>query len=112
MAPDPQCAALNAAKNRTAFSSMFVRTLIDDISPHLLRDWHLSRVTILDDPSSLLIFELRDIVCTGTVRPTTAEFNALARALGITDAVGHLILHYLLHPFNSTPNKFLLLLSQ
>ncbi|KAJ3817408.1 hypothetical protein F5880DRAFT_1604459 [Lentinula raphanica] len=28
-------------------------------------------------------------VCTGTVKPTAAEFNALATVLGITDAPPH-----------------------
>ncbi|GAW10572.1 MAG: hypothetical protein NXY57DRAFT_764514 [Lentinula lateritia] len=65
MAPDPQCAALNAAKNRTGLSYSQIAARINKPEQHVID------------------------VCTGTVRPTTAEFNALARALGITDAPPH-----------------------
>ncbi|KAJ4474298.1 hypothetical protein J3R30DRAFT_3707091 [Lentinula aciculospora] len=62
MAPDPQCAALNAAKTRTGMSYSQIAAKINKPEQHVID------------------------VCTGTVKPTAAEFNALARVLGITDA--------------------------
>ncbi|TFK18440.1 hypothetical protein FA15DRAFT_760610 [Coprinopsis marcescibilis] len=60
MAPDPQCAALAAAKTRTGLSYADIASKIGSTE---------ARVTEL---------------CTGANRPTAAEFAALAKALDIT----------------------------
>ncbi|KAJ7042077.1 hypothetical protein C8F04DRAFT_1078222 [Mycena alexandri] len=60
MAPNPQCSALAAAKDRSAGLSY------SDIAGKIGK----SEQHVID-------------ICTGTQRPTTEEFNALAKALGI-----------------------------
>ncbi|KAK7049859.1 Nuclear pore complex nucleoporin component [Paramarasmius palmivorus] len=61
MAPDPQCAALNAAKTKKGWSYAQIADKIGQTEKHV------------------------EDVCTGKVKPTQAEFNALAQTLGITD---------------------------
>ncbi|KAF9061123.1 hypothetical protein BDP27DRAFT_1338607 [Rhodocollybia butyracea] len=63
MAPDPQCAALNAAKARTGMSYGQIASQIGQSEQHVID------------------------ICTGKSKPTTSEFNALARVLNITSAL-------------------------
>ncbi|KAE9399602.1 hypothetical protein BT96DRAFT_820316 [Gymnopus androsaceus JB14] len=69
MAPDPQCAALNAAKTRTGMSYAEIAAKIGQPEKHVID------------------------VCTAKTKPTEAEFKALATALGITDNVPHSGVH-------------------
>ncbi|KAJ7778682.1 hypothetical protein DFH07DRAFT_795573 [Mycena maculata] len=62
MAPNPQCAALAAAKARTGLSYADIAARIDKTEQHVID------------------------ICTGKQRPTSSEFNELARVLGIQDA--------------------------
>ncbi|KAJ7184454.1 hypothetical protein C8R46DRAFT_1208650 [Mycena filopes] len=59
MAPNPQCSALAAAKDRSGMSYGDIAAKIGKTEQHVID------------------------ICTGTQRPTTDEFNALAKALGI-----------------------------
>ncbi|CAL1710968.1 unnamed protein product [Somion occarium] len=65
MAPNPQCAALAAAKDRKGLSYQQIAQQIGTSEHHVID------------------------VCTGTVVPTSAEFDALARALDIKAAPPH-----------------------
>ncbi|KAA1472673.1 hypothetical protein DENSPDRAFT_881438 [Dentipellis sp. KUC8613] len=65
MAPSPQCTALAAAINRTGVSYGQLAGQLGTTEQHVI-----------------------DIV-TGKTPATTAEFNSLARALGITDVPPH-----------------------
>ncbi|OJT07081.1 hypothetical protein TRAPUB_2113 [Trametes pubescens] len=65
MAPNPQCAALAAAKEKKGLSYAQIAQKIGQPEQHVID------------------------VCTGAATPTTAEFNALASALGITSAPPH-----------------------
>ncbi|KAL0575433.1 Nuclear pore complex nucleoporin component [Marasmius crinis-equi] len=62
MAPDPQCAALNAAKTKKGLTYAQIAEKIGQTEAHVTD------------------------VCTGKVKPTQAEFNALAQALDIKDS--------------------------
>jgi len=59
MAPNPQCSALAAAKTRSNMSYADIANKIGQSEQHVID------------------------ICTGTQKPTTNEFNALATALGI-----------------------------
>jgi len=59
MAPNPQCAALAAAKDKSRMSYADIAGKIGKSEQHVID------------------------ICTGTQRPTADEFNALAKALGI-----------------------------
>jgi len=63
MAPNPQCTALAAAKDRSGLSYGDIAAKINKSEQHVID------------------------ICTGTQRPTTEEFDALAKALGIHSAV-------------------------
>uniref|UniRef100_D8QLY3 mRNA export factor GLE1 n=1 Tax=Schizophyllum commune (strain H4-8 / FGSC 9210) TaxID=578458 RepID=D8QLY3_SCHCM len=63
MAPDPQCSALAAAMHKSGLSYAQIAAKINKPEQHVID------------------------VCTGTVKPTEAEFNALAGALGIKESV-------------------------
>ncbi|KAI0323755.1 hypothetical protein GY45DRAFT_1376092 [Cubamyces sp. BRFM 1775] len=65
MAPNPQCAALAAAMQKQGLSYAQVAQKIGKSEQHVID------------------------ICTGAATPTTDEFNALARALGITSAPPH-----------------------
>ncbi|TBU45437.1 hypothetical protein BD309DRAFT_956168 [Dichomitus squalens] len=65
MAPNPQCAALAAAKERKGLSYAQIAAQIGKSEQHVID------------------------VCTGATQPTQAEFDALARVLGITSAPPH-----------------------
>ncbi|TCD68140.1 hypothetical protein EIP91_011506 [Steccherinum ochraceum] len=60
MAPNPQCAALAAAKERKGWSYGQIATAIGQSEQHVID------------------------ICTGKSTPTTSEFNALAKVLDIT----------------------------
>ncbi|KAJ7118901.1 hypothetical protein C8R44DRAFT_624990 [Mycena epipterygia] len=62
MAPNPQCTALAAAKDRSGLSYGDIAGKIGKTEQHVID------------------------ICTGAQKPTTDEFNALARALGIQSA--------------------------
>ncbi|KAJ6546854.1 hypothetical protein B0H19DRAFT_1379253 [Mycena capillaripes] len=61
MAPSPQCTALAAAKAKSGLSYGDIAGKIGTTEQHVID------------------------VCTGTSKPTEAEFTALARALGIQE---------------------------
>ncbi|KAI0746753.1 hypothetical protein C8Q80DRAFT_1271596 [Daedaleopsis nitida] len=65
MAPNPQCAALAAAKDKKGLSYTEIAQKIGKPEQHVVD------------------------VCTGKVTATTDEFNALARALDITSPPPH-----------------------
>ncbi|KAI0826633.1 hypothetical protein BC628DRAFT_1410230 [Trametes gibbosa] len=65
MAPNPQCAALAAAKDKKGLSYGQIAQAIGKSEQHVID------------------------ICTGASTPTTAEFNALAQTLGITTAPPH-----------------------
>ncbi|KAI0659176.1 hypothetical protein C8Q70DRAFT_1054453 [Cubamyces menziesii] len=65
MAPNPQCAALAAAMNKQGLSYAQVAQRIGKSEQHVID------------------------ICTGASTPTADEFNALARALGITSPPPH-----------------------
>ncbi|KII85526.1 hypothetical protein PLICRDRAFT_44839 [Plicaturopsis crispa FD-325 SS-3] len=65
MAPNPQCSALAAAKEKKGYSYSQIAAKIGKSEQHVID------------------------VCTGAARPTPDEFNALARALDITAPVPH-----------------------
>ncbi|KAF8628302.1 hypothetical protein AX17_006005 [Amanita inopinata Kibby_2008] len=65
MAPDPQCAAVAAAKDRSGLSYSQIASKIGSTEQHVID------------------------ICTGTQRPSAAEFQALAVALGITTPLPH-----------------------
>ncbi|KAK7035905.1 hypothetical protein R3P38DRAFT_3183716 [Favolaschia claudopus] len=65
MAPNPQCAALAAAKDRTGMSYAQIAGKLGKTEQHVID------------------------ICTGSSRPTTDEFNALAKVLGIQDSPPH-----------------------
>ncbi|KAI9063661.1 hypothetical protein FKP32DRAFT_1676350 [Trametes sanguinea] len=65
MAPNPQCAALAAAKEKKGMSYAQIAQQIGKPEQHVID------------------------ICTGAATPTTDEFNALARVLGITSAPPH-----------------------
>ncbi|KAK1229250.1 hypothetical protein PQX77_006745 [Marasmius sp. AFHP31] len=65
MAPDPQCAALNAAKTKKGLSYAQIAEKIGQTEQHVTD------------------------ICTGKQKPTQAEFNALATALDITTPAPH-----------------------
>ncbi|KDR79218.1 hypothetical protein GALMADRAFT_62971 [Galerina marginata CBS 339.88] len=69
MAPDPQCAALAAAKEKKGLSYAQIASGIGKSEQHVI-----------------------DIV-TGKTKPTEAEFNAIASVLGITSSVPHTGVH-------------------
>jgi len=62
MAPNPQCAALAAAKERTGLSYSQIAGKIQSTEQRIID------------------------ICTGTVVPTQAEFQAITEVLGIQDA--------------------------
>ncbi|PIL27492.1 transcription factor [Ganoderma sinense ZZ0214-1] len=62
MAPNPQCAALAAAKDKKGLSYAQIAEKIGQSEAHVVD------------------------VCTGKIQPTQDEFNALARALDITQS--------------------------
>ncbi|KAF8915685.1 hypothetical protein CPB85DRAFT_1292826 [Mucidula mucida] len=61
MAPNPQCAALAAAKEKTGLSYSAIAEKIGDSEQRVIE------------------------ICTGKARPTETEFNRLAQALGISN---------------------------
>ncbi|KAI0777668.1 hypothetical protein BD413DRAFT_186323 [Trametes elegans] len=65
MAPNPQCAALAAAKDKKGLSYAQIAQQIGKSEQHVID------------------------ICTGQSVPTTDEFNALARVLGITEQPPH-----------------------
>ncbi|KAJ6500697.1 hypothetical protein C8R45DRAFT_978663 [Mycena sanguinolenta] len=60
MAPNPQCAALAAAKQKKGLSYAEIATEIGASEQHVIN------------------------ICTGAQTPTTTEFNALAKTLGVS----------------------------
>ncbi|GBE84459.1 hypothetical protein BKA93DRAFT_826373 [Sparassis latifolia] len=60
MAPNPQCTALAAAKDRKGLSYEQIASQLGTSEQHVVD------------------------ICTGSKHPTTTEFDALARVLGIT----------------------------
>jgi len=62
MAPNPQCTALAAAKDRSKMSYGDIAAKIGQTEQHVVD------------------------ICTGVQKPTNQEFDALARALGISNA--------------------------
>ncbi|KAJ7651868.1 hypothetical protein B0H17DRAFT_1215124 [Mycena rosella] len=62
MAPDPQCTALAAAKNKSGMSYGDIASRIGKSEQEVIN------------------------ICTGAQKPTTDEFNALAKALNIQNA--------------------------
>ncbi|RDX54485.1 hypothetical protein K466DRAFT_646226 [Polyporus arcularius HHB13444] len=65
MAPNPQCAALAAAKEKKGLSYSQIAEKIGKPESHVVD------------------------ICTGKSTPTTEEFNALARVLDITSPPPH-----------------------
>ncbi|ETW75203.1 hypothetical protein HETIRDRAFT_412431 [Heterobasidion irregulare TC 32-1] len=65
MAPNPQCAALAAAKERKGYSYGQIAQQLGLPEQHIVA------------------------LCTGTATPTANEFNALARVLDITSPPPH-----------------------
>ncbi|KAH6909894.1 hypothetical protein BKA70DRAFT_1561531 [Coprinopsis sp. MPI-PUGE-AT-0042] len=65
MAPDPQCSALAAAKNKSGLSYADIASKIGSTE---------ARVTE---------------ICTSSQKPSTEEFEALARALNLTIPPAH-----------------------
>ncbi|KAL4263375.1 MBF1 family protein [Pleurotus pulmonarius] len=65
MAPNPQCAALAAAKEKTGLSYGQIASQLNKPEQHVID------------------------VCTGKVPPTSAEFDALARVLDIKAPAPH-----------------------
>ncbi|KIY72286.1 hypothetical protein CYLTODRAFT_55878 [Cylindrobasidium torrendii FP15055 ss-10] len=65
MAPNPQCAALAAAKEKSGLSYAQIATKIGDTEDRVIA------------------------ICTGSQKPTSSEFNNLAKALGITSEAPH-----------------------
>ncbi|KAI0821530.1 hypothetical protein BC629DRAFT_1587781 [Irpex lacteus] len=65
MAPNPQCAALAAAKERKGLSYGDIASKLGKSEQHVID------------------------VCTGAATPTTDEFNALARVLDIKESPPH-----------------------
>ncbi|KAF9269795.1 hypothetical protein L218DRAFT_953420 [Marasmius fiardii PR-910] len=65
MAPHPQCAAVNAAKEKTGLSYAAIAQKIGGTEQRVID------------------------ICTGNQKPTQAEFDALARALNITAPLPH-----------------------
>ncbi|KAI0686456.1 hypothetical protein BC835DRAFT_1379589 [Cytidiella melzeri] len=65
MAPNPQCAALAAAKDRKGLSYSQIAEKIGQSEKHVID------------------------ICTGVAVPTTAEFDALANALDIKQQPPH-----------------------
>ncbi|KAF5374166.1 hypothetical protein D9615_008903 [Tricholomella constricta] len=63
MAPDPQCTALAAAKEKSGLSYADIASKIGQSEQHVID------------------------ICTGKVKPTAAEFDALAKALNISGGV-------------------------
>ncbi|KAJ6620358.1 hypothetical protein B0H10DRAFT_1792047 [Mycena sp. CBHHK59/15] len=72
MAPSPQCSALAAAKD--------AQTCIEPSSRDVLR-----RIATKLGKSEQHVID----ICTGTQKPTNAEFNALANVLGIKSEAPH-----------------------
>ncbi|KAK0216872.1 hypothetical protein IW262DRAFT_153328 [Armillaria fumosa] len=62
MAPNPQCAALAAAKEKKGVSYAAIASQIGD-----------SEQRVID-------------ICTGKAKPTSTEFNAIAQVLGISSS--------------------------
>ncbi|KAF8226712.1 hypothetical protein L208DRAFT_1406651 [Tricholoma matsutake] len=60
MAPDPQCSAVKAAKDRTGLSYEVIAQKVGSTEQRITN------------------------ICVGAEKPTPAEFTALAKALGIT----------------------------
>ncbi|KJA21830.1 hypothetical protein HYPSUDRAFT_41709 [Hypholoma sublateritium FD-334 SS-4] len=69
MSAHPQCAALIAAKEKKGLSWAQVASALGQSEAHVLA------------------------VVNGTSRPTEAEFNAIAKVLGITSSVPHTGVH-------------------
>ncbi|KAL1745939.1 hypothetical protein HDZ31DRAFT_62705 [Schizophyllum fasciatum] len=69
MAPDPQCSALAAAMHKSGLTYAQIAAKINKPEQHVID------------------------VCTGTVKPTEEEFNALATALGIKENPPHVGVH-------------------
>ncbi|KAJ7460863.1 hypothetical protein B0H11DRAFT_2227892 [Mycena galericulata] len=69
MAPNPQCSALAAAKDRSGLSYGDIAAKIGKSEQHVVD------------------------ICTGAQKPTTEEFNALARALGIQSSAPAISAH-------------------
>ncbi|KAK7692005.1 hypothetical protein QCA50_005410 [Cerrena zonata] len=65
MAPNPQCAALAAAKDRKGLSYTQIAQQLGSTEQHVVD------------------------ICTGATIPTTAEFNSLAKVLDITSSAPH-----------------------
>ncbi|KAK0495759.1 hypothetical protein EDD18DRAFT_1170609 [Armillaria luteobubalina] len=62
MAPNPQCAALAAAKEKKGVSYATIASQIGQSEQHVID------------------------ICTGKAKPTSNEFNAIAQVLGISSA--------------------------
>ncbi|KAF9025230.1 hypothetical protein BDZ89DRAFT_86778 [Hymenopellis radicata] len=77
MAPNPQCAALAAAKDKTGKSSRAASTRADSLPTGL----SYAAIAEKIGDSEQRVVE----ICTGKARPTEAEFNKLAQALGIAN---------------------------
>ncbi|KAF8329230.1 hypothetical protein F5887DRAFT_956745 [Amanita rubescens] len=65
MAPNPQCAALAAAKAKSGLSYGQIAEKIGTNEQHVID------------------------ICTGAKKPTASEFTSLANVLNITDALPH-----------------------
>jgi len=100
MAPNPQCAALAAAKDRTGDiqNSYFHQEIAHRFQQDYLTLRSLkgsrppssesSTVSLRDDPHYIYPEGLSNcgLVCTGAAVPTDAEFQAITVTLGIQDA--------------------------
>lgn len=80
-APNPQCSALAAAKQRSGLSYADIATKINKSEQHVIDGVCL--YVAIDKPIDALSNCRVRIVCTGKSKPTDTEFNALAQALGI-----------------------------
>ncbi|KAJ6606311.1 hypothetical protein DFH09DRAFT_1299577 [Mycena vulgaris] len=69
MAPNPQCTALATAKDRSGMSYSDIGSKIGKSEQEVIN------------------------ICTGAQKPTTDEFNALARALGIQSSAPPISAH-------------------
>ncbi|KIY53877.1 hypothetical protein FISHEDRAFT_54865 [Fistulina hepatica ATCC 64428] len=89
-APDPRCTAVAAAMKKSGLTYAQIATKIGRDEQHVIDDHNILIPLYLRSPllgfiASSFSFPARvAMVCTGSCRPTAAEFDALAGALNIT----------------------------
>ncbi|KAJ7063656.1 hypothetical protein C8F01DRAFT_1251181 [Mycena amicta] len=81
MAPNPQCSALAAAKDRSGQLAFSVLHCHPGLNIHSLGLSYGAIASKIGTTEQHVID-----LCTGSQRPTTAEFNSLASVLGIANA--------------------------